>query len=134
MTKTFANKPIEVLCKCGQCNSHTLSDRINKRCYCCDLEDMLAILTNYNAMEVQKNRQGLCIMIMIICNYNSIIPEQAQRELLLLLKCFSSLEPHVSCIYSLLTFILSNMIFFYEERLLQQSRDGAQLLVWVYCS
>ena len=73
MTKTFANKPIEVPCKCGRCNSHTLADCINKRCYCCDLEDMLAVLTNYNAMEVQKNRQGLCIMMMIIiCNYNSI--------------------------------------------------------------
>lgn len=54
MTKIFANKPIEVPCKCGQCNSHTLSDCINKRCYCCDLEDMLAILTNYKAMEVQE--------------------------------------------------------------------------------
>ena len=37
-------------------------------------------------------------------------------------------------LHLLLTFILSNTIFFYEERLLQQSRDGAQLLVWVYCS
>lgn len=54
MMKTFANKPIEVLCKCGRCNSHTLADCINKRCYCCDLEDILAVLTNYNAMEVQK--------------------------------------------------------------------------------
>jgi hypothetical protein len=57
---------------------------------------MLAILTNYNAMEVQKNRQGLCIMIMIICNYNSIRSEQAQRDLLLLLKYFSSSKPHAS--------------------------------------
>ncbi len=62
MTKTFANKPKEV-----QCNSHTLGGCINKRCYCCDLEDMLAILTSHNAMEVQKNRQGLRIMIMTIC-------------------------------------------------------------------
>ena len=54
MTKIFANKPIEVPCKCGRCNSHTLADCINKRCYCCDLEDMLAILANHNAMEVQK--------------------------------------------------------------------------------
>jgi hypothetical protein len=54
MTKTFTNGPIESLCKCGECNSHTVADCINKRCYCCDLEDMLAILANYNAMEVQK--------------------------------------------------------------------------------
>ena len=32
-------------CKCGNCQSHTMADCINGRCYCCDLEDMFALLT-----------------------------------------------------------------------------------------
>jgi hypothetical protein len=36
-------------------------------------------------------------------------------------------------LHLLFTFILSNMIFFFRERLLQRSMDAEQLLVWVYC-
>ncbi len=35
-------------------------------------------------------------MIMMICNYDSIRSEQAKGDLLLLLKCFSSLKPPAS--------------------------------------
>ena len=38
-----------------------------------------------------------------------------------------------SLLHLLFPFILSNMIFFFRERLLQRSMDAEQLLVWVYC-
>ncbi len=32
-------------CKCGLCLHDSRADCINGRCYCCDLEDMFALLT-----------------------------------------------------------------------------------------
>jgi hypothetical protein len=32
-------------CKCRECQSHTMADCINNRCYCCDLEDIFMALT-----------------------------------------------------------------------------------------
>jgi hypothetical protein len=58
--------------------------------------------------------------------------EQAQRELLLLLQCFSSSKPPITSTPYL--YSTQYDFFFYEERLLRRSRDGIQLLVWVCCS
>lgn len=34
-------------CKCGLCNHNSRADCINGHCYCCDLEDTFAILSQH---------------------------------------------------------------------------------------
>lgn len=39
-------KPKELMrCKCGLCNHESRESCINGRCYCCDLEDTFAVLS-----------------------------------------------------------------------------------------
>lgn len=91
-----------------------------------------AILTNYNAMGVEKRQASIV--------YNDDNNLHLQFDKIQAgsgdFYCFwsvSSSKPSPLA-YLLFTFILSNMIFFYKEGLLQRSRDAEQLLVWVYCS
>lgn len=41
-------------CKCGQCDHASRGDCIDGRCYCCDLEDIFAVLTHFE-FEPQSN-------------------------------------------------------------------------------
>jgi hypothetical protein len=34
-------------CKCGRCDHEDRSACVNEKCYCCDLEDMFAVLTRH---------------------------------------------------------------------------------------
>ena len=34
-------------CKCGRCDHEDRSACVNEKCYCCDLEDMFAVLTHH---------------------------------------------------------------------------------------
>jgi hypothetical protein len=44
---TYATDDDLLHCKCGLCNHESRSDCINGRCYCCDLEDIFAILSRH---------------------------------------------------------------------------------------
>jgi hypothetical protein len=39
-------------CQCNDCESHTLTDCINQKCECCDLEDSFAVLIKRENMDV----------------------------------------------------------------------------------
>ena len=42
-------------CGCKECQSHTMADCINNRCYCCDLEDIFMVLTKVDIETIRAS-------------------------------------------------------------------------------
>nr|AFK24846.1 hypothetical protein Josef01_02j05_57 [uncultured archaeon] len=46
-------------CRCSECQSHTTIDCIRWRCYCCDLEDMVAVVARTNIEPMLHEQSGI---------------------------------------------------------------------------